>query len=74
MPKKKNEYISNNKQLIFEFYEIMDDSNKKELKKNKYRKTILSYKYIKDINPDYINLILALGKKNYLNNLMKIIK
>ena len=67
--KKKNEYISNNKQLIFEFYEIMDDSNKKELKKNKYRKTILSYKYIKDINPDYINLILALGKKNYLNKL-----
>ena len=67
--KKKNEYISNNKQLIFEFYEIMDDSNKKELKKNKYRKTILSYKYTKDINPDYINLILALGKKNYLNKL-----
>ena len=67
--KKKNEYISNNKQLIFEFYEIMDDSNKKELKKNKYRKTILSYKYIKDINPDYINLIFALGKKNYLNKL-----
>ena len=67
--KKKNEYISNNKQLIFEFYEIMDDSNKKELKKNKYRKTILSYKYIKDVNPDYINLILALGKKNYLNKL-----
>ena len=67
--KKKNEYISNNKQLIFEFYEIMDDSNKKELKKNKYRKTILSYKYRKDINPDYINLILALGKKNYLNKL-----
>ena len=67
--KKKNEDISNNTKLIFEFYEIIDDTNKKEPKKNKYRKTILSYQFNKsknDINPDYLNLMYALSKKNYL--------
>jgi hypothetical protein len=70
--KKKNEHISNNTKLIFEFYEIYDDSNKKEIKKNKYRKTILTYKFNKSkINPDYRNLIIALAKKNYLDKLIK---
>ena len=70
--KKKNEDISNNTKLIFEFYEITDDTNKKEPKKNKYRKTILSYQFNKsknDINPDYLNLMYALSKKNYLNKM-----
>lgn len=70
--KKKNEDISNNTKLIFEFYEIIDDTNKKEQKKNKYRKAILSYQFTKsktEINPDYLNLIFALAKKNYLNKL-----
>ena len=70
--KKKNEHINNNTKLIFEFYEIYDDSNKKEIKKNKYRKTILTYKFNKSkINPDYRNLIIALAKKNYLDKLIK---
>ena len=70
--KKKNEDISNNTKLIFEFYEIIDDTNKKEPKKNKYRKTILFYQFNKsknDINPDYLNLMYALSKKNYLNKM-----
>ena len=70
--KKKNEDISINTKLIFEFYEIIDDTNKKEPKKNKYRKTILNYQFIKKknvINPDYLNLIYALAKKNYLNKM-----
>ena len=70
--KKKNEDISFNTKLIFEFYEIIDDTNKKEPKKNKYRKTILNYQFIKKknvINPDYLNLIYALAKKNYLNKM-----
>ena len=70
--KKKNEDISINTKLIFEFYEIIDDTNKKEQKKNKYRKTILNYQFTKKknvINPDYLNLIYALAKKNYLNKM-----
>ena len=65
--KKKNEDISNNTKLIFEFYEITDDTNKKEPKKNKYRKTILSYQFNKsknDLNPDYLNLMYALDRKS----------
>ena len=70
--KKKNENISNNTKLIFEFNEIMDDVSKKEIKKNRYRKTILNYKFNteKKINPDYLNCIFALAKKNYLNKLI----
>ena len=70
--KRKNEDISNNAKLIFEFYEIIDDTNKKEPKKNKYRKSILTYQFTKnknDINPDYLNLMYALAKKNYLNKM-----
>ena len=68
--KKKNKYISNNIKLIFEFNEIMDDENKKEIKQNKYRKTKLNYTFAEhQINPDYLNLIYALSKKNYLNKL-----
>ena len=70
--KKKNENISNNTKLIFEFNEIMDDVSKKEIKKNRYRKTILNYKFNteKKINPDYLNCIFALAKKNYLKKLI----
>ena len=67
--KKKNEDISDNTKLIFEFYEIIDDTNKKDPKKNKYRKSILTYQFTKNknnINPDYLNLMYALAKKNYL--------
>ena len=70
--KKKNESISNNTKLIFEFHEIMDDTNKKEPKKNLFRKTILSYKFTKpkkELNPDYLNLIYALSKRNYISKL-----
>ena len=70
--KKKNEDISNNTKLIFEFYEIIDDTNKKEPKKNKCRKSILTYQFTKiknEINPDYLNLMYALAKKNYLNKM-----
>ena len=68
--KKKNKYFSNNTKLIFEFNEIIDDANKKELKKNKYRKTVLNYKFSKEgMNSDYLNLIFALSKKNYLNKM-----
>jgi len=70
--KKKNECISNNIKLVFEFHEIMDDINKKEPMKNSCRKTILTYKFKKlkkELNPDYQNLIYALSKKNYLNKL-----
>ena len=70
--KKKNEHISINTRLIFEFYEIYDDISKKEIKKNKYRKTILTYKFNEiKINSDYQNLIIALAKKNYLDKLIK---
>ena len=70
--KKKNEHISINTRLIFEFYEIYDDVSKKEIKKNKYRKTILTYKFNEiKINSDYQNLIIALAKKNYLDKLIK---
>ena len=70
--KKKNEHISNNTKLIFEFNEIMDDVNKKEIKKNRYRKTVINYNFnkLKKINPDYLNCIIALAKKNYLNKLI----
>ena len=70
--KKKNENISNNTKLILEFNEIMDDVSKKEIKKNRYRKTVLNYKFNteKKINPDYLNCIFALAKKNYLNKLI----
>ena len=69
--KKKNEHISNNIELIFEFNEIMDDVNKKEIKKNRYRKTVLNYKFNKSkINPEYLNCIFALAKKNYLNKMI----
>ena len=68
--KKKNKYTSNNTNLIFEFNEIMDDINKKEIKKNKFRKTVFNYRFSKQaINPDYLNLIFALSKKNYLNKM-----
>ena len=70
--KKKNEHISTNTRLIFEFYEIYDDMSKKEIKKNKYRKTILTYKFNEiKINSDYQNLIITLAKKNYLDKLIK---
>ena len=69
--KKKNKYTSNNTNLIFEFNEIMDDINKKEIKKNKFRKTVFNYRFSKQaINPDYLNLIFALSKKNYLNKMI----
>ena len=70
--KKKNEHISTNTRLIFEFYEIYDDMSKKEIKKNKYRKTVLTYKFNETkINSDYQHLIIALAKKNYLDKLIK---
>ena len=72
LKKKNDEDISFNTKLIIEFYEIMDDTNKKTPKKNKYRKTTLNYQFTKEkinTNPDYINLIFALAKKNYLNRM-----
>jgi len=70
--KKKSENIPINSNLIFQFNEIMDDTNKKESKKNKYRKTTINYKFLypKQINKkEYQSLIIALAKKNYINKL-----
>ena len=70
--KKKNENMPINSNLIFQFNEIMDNANKKESKRNKYRKTTINYKFL---NPkqiykkEYQNLIIALAKKNYINKL-----
>ena len=72
--KKKSENIPINSNLILQFNEIIDDSNKKENKQNKYRKTEIKYSF-KEPNPTitnkkvYHSLILALAKKNYINKL-----
>ena len=68
--KKKSEYIPINSNLILQFNEIMDDQNKKENKKNKYRKTTITYKFTnhkKLYKNEYQSLIIALAKKNYIN-------
>ena len=70
--KNKTENIPVNSTLIIQFNEIMDDANKKEINRNKYRKTTIKYQYTKQNNEykkEYQNLILALAKKNYLNKL-----
>ena len=70
--KKKTGDIAINSNLIFEFNEIMDDTNKKEQKKNKYRKTTILYKFSEpkyENKNEYKSLIFAFAKKNYLNKL-----
>ena len=72
--KKKTENIPYNSKFILQFNEIMDDANKKEIRKNKYRKTTIKYGFSmnkpKNRNKKgYESLILALAKKNYLNKL-----
>lgn len=70
--KKKVENIPINSNLIFEFNEIMDDTNKKEQKKNKCRKTTVIYKFSNPKNEnknEYESLIFALARNNYLKKL-----
>ena len=53
----------------------MDDVNKKDPKPNKYRKTIITYKFsennenIQNNKNAYRNLIFSLAKKNYLEKM-----
>jgi hypothetical protein len=73
--KKKTQDIPVNSNLIIEFNEIMDDVNKKDPKPNKYRKTIITYKFsennenIQNNKNAYRNLIFSLAKKNYLEKM-----
>jgi hypothetical protein len=73
--KKRSQDIPVNSNLIIEFNEIMDDVIKKAPKPNKYRKTIITYKFgensknVQNNKNIYRNLILALSKKNYLDKM-----
>ena len=73
--KKRSQDIPVNSNLIIEFNEIMDDVIKKAPKSNKYRKTIITYKFgensknVQNNKNIYRNLILALSKKNYLDKM-----
>jgi hypothetical protein len=73
--KKKTQDIPVNSNFIIEFNEIMDDANKKEQKPNKYRKTIITYKFsennenVQKNKNEYRNLIFSLAKKNYLEKM-----
>lgn len=72
--KKRSQDIPVNSNLIIEFNEIMDDVIKKAPKPNKYRKTIITYKFgensknVQNNKNIYRNLILALSKKLFRQN------
>ena len=68
---RKKENVITNSSLVFEFYEIMDDINKKEPKINKCRKKIIRYKFNKSSFRNYMNFIIVLTKNNYLNKLFE---
>jgi hypothetical protein len=72
--KKRNKNTPINSNLIIEFHEILDDEKNSETKLKKYRKTTMDYKFVEQkniITNEYRNLIIALAKKNYLNQLFK---